>query len=311
MNILIVGGTGMIGINAALHLRSKGHAVTLAARHRPDAGHPAAGFALLTGDFAKAEFTGADLAPFDAVVFAAGNDPRHLPKGADPEEFYRATQSEGVPAFAALARAAGVRRFVQIGSYYHHLRPDLAAGSPYIRARQLADEGARALADARFCAITLNPPSIVGAVPGMPALRYRMLAEWGRGLHPEIANAAPPGGTNYMSVRSLTEAIEGALLRGESGRAYLIGDESLGYRDFFQMFFDAAGSSAVVETVDAEHPILPDAYIVQGRGNALAYEPDAAETALLGYTRGDVRRAVNEVVAMAGGRDSGAKGPKT
>lgn len=296
MRILIIGGTGMIGINTALHLRGLGHDVHLAARKAPEAGHPAADFPIVQGDFTRGEFSEADLAPFDAVVFAAGNDPRHMPAGTDAEAFYRATQSDGVPAFAERAKAAGVKRFVQIGSYYHHLRPDLAEGSTYIRARQLADERVRALAGDGFNACTLNPPSIVGAVPGMPAPRYRTLAEWGRGLHPEIPDTAPPGGTNYMSVRSLAEAIAAALDHGEAGRAYLVGDENLSYRAFFQMFFDVAGRDVQVVTEDAEHPLLPDAFIIQGRGNVLEYEPDPG----LRYTRNDVARAVAEVVAMSG-----------
>jgi hypothetical protein len=48
---------------------------------------------------------------------------------------------------------------------------------------------------------------------------------------------------------------------------------------------------------DAEHPLLPDAFIVPGRGVTLAYEPDPAEVALLGYGRNDVRRAGREVGA--------------
>lgn len=303
MNVLIIGGTGMIGINTALHLLGLGHDVHLAARSKPDApDHPAHDFPVLLGDFTTGDFSEAELSPFDGIVFAAGNDPRHMPPGTDAEAFYRKTQSEGVPAFARVAKAAGVRRFVQIGSYYHHLRPDLAEGSTYIRARQLADEGVRALAGDGFMPCTLNPPSIVGAVPGMPALRYRTLAEWGRGLHPEIPNTAPPGGTNYMSVASVAQAVAGALENGEAGQAYLIGDENLGYREFFQLFFDVSGTAVTVETEDAEHPLLPDPYIVQGRGNVLTYDPDPAETALLGYARGDVRRAVAEVVEMAGGK---------
>ena len=167
MRILIIGGTGMIGFNTALHLQSLGHEVHLAARSTPKPDHPAAQFPVLTGDFTKAEFTKDDLSPFDAIVFAAGNDPRHMPANADVEEFYRKTQSEGVPAFAELARDAGVKRFVQVGSYYHHLRPGLAENSIYIRARQLADDRTRVLSRDGFCAVTVNPPSIVGAVPGL------------------------------------------------------------------------------------------------------------------------------------------------
>ena len=66
------------------------------------------------------------------------------------------------------------------------------------------------------------------------------------------------------------------------------------------MFFDAVGSGVTLETRDAEHPLLPDRFIVQGRGHSLRYEPDAAQTALLGYDRKDIARAVAEVVAMVG-----------
>ncbi len=300
MNILIVGGTGMIGGHAAQHLLARGHAVTLGARKPAAAGTPMEKMPVLIGDYTEGGFSPADLAEFDAVVFAAGNDIRHITADDDEAAFWDKTQIRGVPEFAEKVRAAGVSRFVQLGSYYHHLRPDIAETDAYVRARMLADEGARALATEGFNVSTLNPPSIVGAIPGIVAKRYQMLAAWGRGEMPEIGAWAPPGGTNYMSVRSLAQAIEGALLKAESGKAYLIGDESLSYRDFFQLVFDAVGSDVTLEVRDENHPLLPDRFIVQGRGNVLAYEPDPAETALLGYTRHDVARAVREVVDMAG-----------
>jgi nucleoside-diphosphate-sugar epimerase len=148
---------------------------------------------------------------------------------------------------------------------------------------------------------TLNPPSIVGAIPGIPARRYETLTAWATGERPDIPDYAPAGGTNYMSVRSLSEAIWGALQRAESGRAYLIGDANLTFRDFFQKIFDAVGSERRLVERDEEHPLLPDAFIVPGRGVVLAYEPDPADTALLGYRRGDVDRA-GAVVVPAGGR---------
>lgn len=298
MKILIVGGTGMIGGYAADFLAARGNAVTIAARRAPPAAVPMARYPVLLGDYTQGTFSEGDLAPFDAIVFAAGNDIRHLPKGTDEEEFWARTQIEGVPRFVALAKRAGVRRVVQLGSYYHQVMPHLIADNAYVRARHLADAGARALATADFNVSTLNPPSIVGVVPGVPARRYETLTAWAKGKRPDIPDYAPAGGTNYMSVRSLCEAIWGALRNAESGKAYLIGDANLSFRDFFQMIFDAAGTSRRLEERDQEHPLLPDAFIVPGRGRILAYEPDPAETALLGYTRGDVRRAVNEVVSL-------------
>lgn len=299
MKILIVGGTGMIGGHTAVYLRGLGHAVTLAARKPAAAGTPMAGFDTLIGDYIEGGFAEADLAPFDAIVFAAGNDTRHIPRDSDEVAFWERTQVRGVPAFVELARRAGVGRVVHIGSYYHQLRPDLIETDPYVRGRHLADVNVRALAAPGFNVSTLNPPSIVGAVPGLVAKRYETLADWARGRRPDLPLTAPPGGTNYMSVQSLAEAIAGALQHAESGRAYLVGDENLSYLQFFQMIFDAAGSTLRLEVRDEEHPLLPDRFIPQGRGNTLAFEPDAAETALLGYRRNDVRRAVAEVLAIA------------
>lgn len=302
MKILIVGGTGMIGGHAAAYLQAQGNAVTLAARKPAPAGTPMASMPVLVGDYSRGTFTERDLEPFDAIVFAAGQDIRHIPKGADEADFWRVMQIEGVPNFAALAKRAGVRRFVQLGSYYHQVMPHLVETNAYVRARSLADEGARAHASAGFNVSTLNPPSIVGAIPGIPARRYETLTAWAKGERPEIPDYAPAGGTNYMSVRSLSEAIWGALQRAESGRAYLIGDANLTFRDFFQKIFDAVGSERRLVERDEEHPLLPDAFIVPGRGVVLAYEPDPADTALLGYRRGDVDRAVAEVVAAVGRR---------
>lgn len=298
MKILIMGGTGMIGGHAALMLAAEGHEVTLGARKPSKAESPVAHFPHLLGDYTRGDFSPRDLEGFDAVVFAAGNDIRHLPADVDAEDFWRVTQIEGVPQFVARAKQAGVARVVQLGSYYHHVMPKLAETDAYVRARKLADEGARAFADATFNVSTLNPPSIVGALPGVTARRYERLVLWARGELPELPDFAPAGGTNYMSVRSLCQAISGALRNAESGRAYLVGDCNLRFRDFFQLFFDAVGSGRTLEERDAEHPILPDAFIVPGRGNVLAYEPDPAEVALLGYDRDDVTRAVREIVQM-------------
>nr|WP_281985055.1 NAD(P)-dependent oxidoreductase [Thalassorhabdomicrobium marinisediminis] len=298
MKILIVGGTGMIGGHAAALLRSQGHDVVLGARKpaRPDT--PMAQYPVLLGDYSKGDFSPQELGAFDAVVFAAGNDIRHLPKSVDRDEFWRVMQIEGVPEFVERARKGGVRRVVQIGSYYHQVMPHLAETDDYVRARKLADEGARALANDDFNVSTLNPPSIVGVLPGVPATRYETLVSWARGELPEIPDYGPAGGTNYMSVKSLCEAISGALNRAVSGKAYLIGDQNLHFNAFFQMFFDAVGSDRTVEERDAEHPLLPDAFIVPGRGQVLSYDPPADEVAQLGYSRNDVSRAVREIVGL-------------
>lgn len=295
MKILIVGGTGMIGAHTALHLRDQGNDVTVAARNPLADDSPVCDFPVLLGDYTEQTFTVDDLAPFEAVVFAAGQDIRHMGRDVDEAEFWEKTQTGGVPRFAALAKEAGVSRFVQVGSYYHHLRPEYAETMPYVAARKAADEGARALADENFNVSTLNPPSILGAISGVSAKRYRKLFSWAAGNEPQIPDFAPAGGTNYMSAQSLAEAIWGALQNAESGRAYLIGDQNLTFAEYFQLLVDAAGGDRSIEERNEEHPLLPDSFIVQGRGNVIAYDTDPAETALLGYTQGDCARAIAEM----------------
>lgn len=300
--ILVVGGTGMIGSHIVERLAARGDDVTVMSRGAASERDPLAisGIPRIAADYTSPEFETSLLSGFDSVVFSAGNDIRHVAEGDDDDTFWRAVQSVGVPAFAARAKQAGVGRFVQIGSYYHQLHPEWAKANPYVAARLAADEGTRALAGDGFAPITLNPPSIVGVIPERAPRNFRKLLSFVRGELPEPELYAPAGGTNYLSVRSLVEAVEGALARGEAGRAYLVGDANLRYREYFQLLADATGGGQVIEERDEAHPFLPDRFIVQGRGRAIAYEPDAGETELLGYGRGDVPRAIEEIVELAG-----------
>ena len=233
------------------------------------------------------------------MVFAGGQDIRHIAGEDEDEALWDRVQRRGVPAFALLAKEARVSRFVQIGSYYHHLRPDLAKTIPYVAARRDADELTRALSDESFAAVTLNPPSIIGTTPGRNLRRFAKIIAWVRDEVADPPLFTPPGGTNYMSVRSLAQVAVGALDRGVAGAAYLLGDKNLRYQEYFQLLADASGSTLVVDERDENQPYQADRFMVQGRGNVLAYEPDAADVALLGYDRNDVRRAVEEIVANA------------
>lgn len=296
MKILVVGGTGALGGHAATHLASKGHQVTVGGRKPPLADTPMARLPFLQGDYVAGDYTPQRLEGFDWVVFAAGNDPRHVPQGSDFAAHLLKANHEAVPAFFRAARQAGVKRALQLGSYYPQAAPQLLEGNAYIQSRLAACENARAEAGPGFDVVSVNAPFMVGSVTGLPSMIFRPYVQWAEGKLP-IPAYAPSGGTNFMSYRSLSEAIEGALERGRTGRAYLVGDENLSFAQYFQLFFDALGRKIRVDGRDEAHPLLPDVAIPQGRGNWVRVEPDATEVALLGYRRNDVANAVAEVVA--------------
>lgn len=299
---LVIGGTGMIGSHIAALLAKHGDSVTIASRSTSGKYDPE----LITGmprvaiDYTDADLSPTDLEAFTDIVFTAGNDIRHVAAEDESDEFWDRVQSKGVPRFAEISKQAGINNFVQIGSYYHQLNPEWAEGNDYISARKAADEGARALSGDGFVPITLNPPSIVGAVPGRSLKSFERLIAWMRGDVEGPDLVAPAGGTNYMSVRSLSQAVLGALERGEAGKAYLVGDMNLRYAAYYNLLAEVAGLTTRFEEKDAEHPFLPDRFIVQGRGNAIAYEPDPADLALLNYDRNDVRRELQEIVELIG-----------
>ncbi|MFN3469896.1 MAG: NAD-dependent epimerase/dehydratase family protein [Novosphingobium sp.] len=300
MKVLVIGGTGALGGHAALHLAAQGHDVTISGRGAAaPAGTALATLGYMQGDYVAGDFTADRLGGFDWMVFAAGNDPRHVPQGADFAAWLHKANHVALPAVFAAAREAGMSRAVQLGSFYPQAAPELVAGNVYIQSRLAACEGARAEGRPGFDVVSVNAPFMVGTVAGLPSAIFEPYVQWAKGNIP-VPFFAPTGGTNFMSFRSLSEAIEGALLRGEPGKAYLVGDENLSFRDYFQLFFDAVGNPVTLEARDEELPLLPDVAIPQGRGNTIRYEPDAGEVALLGYRRGDVAAAVAEIVAQFG-----------
>ena len=93
----------------------------------------------------------------------------------------------------------------------------------------------------------------------------------------------------------MSEAIEGALQRGQGGKAYLVGDENLSWKAYLELYFQAVGNPVDLPVSTAEHPLFPDMILYAGRNAVIEYEPDYGE---LGYSRGNVRAAVEELVRV-------------
>ncbi|AHE52082.1 NAD-dependent epimerase/dehydratase family protein [Sphingomonas sanxanigenens] len=296
MKILVVGGAGMIGGRAALHLKGKGHDVTIAGRTPPAPGTPLGDLPFLRVDYINMAFDREALGQFDALVFAAGNDVRHKPQDID-DSYWHDANSVGVPRFFAAAKEAGIRRAVNVGSFYPQAAPELVATNAYVRSRKESDDGVAALADDNFAAMSVNAPFVVGAVPGLTLPMFAAYTQYAEGKFAPMPEFTPPGGTNFISTQSLAEAIEGALERGEPGASYLVGDENLSFQDYFGAFFEGVGR-AKPPVRDEEHPMLPDGALFFGRGNSLFYETDPKVADLLSYRRQDVKPAIAEIVAQ-------------
>lgn len=292
-NVLIVGGTGLTGAHAALHLRAAGHTVTLMSRSTPTV--PAlAGFPHIAGDYIHAPPTREVLGTFDHLVFAAGADIRQLPPGESDEAFFEHANVQAIPAFFALARDAGVGSAVYIGSYYPQVVPETIETSVYVRSRHLADEGVRALATDTFRVCSLNAPFILGYVEGVALPHLEALVHFALGRLEGLPAVAPDGGVNHITSTSMSVAIENALAKGRNGHAYLVGDENLSWKTYLERYFDHAGNPQDLPVSREEHPLFPDIMLYAGRNAVIDYEPEVAE---LDYPRNQVEKTIAALVA--------------
>lgn len=290
---LIVGGTGLTGAHAALHLRQSGHEVTLLSRSAP-ALECLRDFRHLAGNYVEDDFALDVLGNFDQMVFAAGADIRLLPPGEDDAAFFDRVNTRAIPRFFDRAREAGIARAVYIGTYYPQVTPEKIQTSPYVRSRYLADEGVRALNGDGFTVSSLNAPFILGHVPGLVLPHLEVLVQYAAGRLEGVPVVAPAGGVNHISSRSMSEAITAALLRGEGGRAYLVGDENLSWKAYLEMYFEAVGNPVDLAVSTEEHPLFPDIILYAGRNAVIDYEPDNGE---LDYSRHKVRETIEQLVA--------------
>jgi nucleoside-diphosphate-sugar epimerase len=296
VNVLIVGGTGLTGATTARYLREKGHEVTLMARSKP--ANPAlAEFPFRAANYIEDDIDPGQLAGFDWLVFAAGADIRMLPEGEDPATFFPRANARAIPAFFAAAKAAGIRRAAYLGTYYPQVVPEKIDTDVYVRSRHEADIAIRAMSDETFAVCSVNAPFIIGTFPGVVDAHLAALVQYVSGKIEGLPVVAPGGGVHHITALSLAEALEGALERGEPGRAYLVGDAYMAWQDYFQQFCAAVGQPRELEVSEEEHPMLPDMILYAGRNAVVDYEPDNAP---LNYTTGRVPAAIVEVARAYG-----------
>jgi nucleoside-diphosphate-sugar epimerase len=301
MKVLVVGGTGLIGGEAALHLQQQGHEVTIMAR-KPSAVPGLAAMNFIQGDYANDDCSDGRLQGFDWLVFSAAADIRNLPLDGSitPEAFYQKYNDEAVPEFFRAARNAGVSRAVYIGTFYPQVAPERIGVCPYVTSRHNTDVSVRALSTEQFNVCSLNAPFVLGHIPGLVVPHIDALVNYARGEIPGMPVFAPRGGTNHITSRSLAQAVANALLRGESGKPYLVGDENLSWKQYLEGWFTAVGNPQDLEVTEDEHPLFPNIILFAGAGATVSYEPLPEEVALLGYQRGCIAAMIDEIVGVSG-----------
>ena len=227
MKVLMIGGTGLLGSQAARELISRGHSVhSIALPPLPEGAllPPEMTLTLknsndMTDEELKSLFKG-----MDGFIFAAGVDERI--EGPSPiYDFFKKYNITPLERFLRLAKESGVKHAVIAGSYFSYFAKkwpemELSRWHPYIRSRLDQEAMAFSFADENFDVSVLELPYIFGAQKGRKPV-WVFLVEMLRGMKGAVLY--PRGGTAMVTVRQVGEAFAGALERGHGANAYPIG----------------------------------------------------------------------------------------
>ncbi len=242
MNILIIGGSGLLGTFAVNEALQRGHVVTALARTAHESG---GGVRWLTGDVTR--MTEAQLREAcegqDALIYALGLDDR-VPHARPAYPVFFEDHVTVCTRVGRVAREAGVKKFVVYGSYFTHLdqtQPALAMARhhPYVRARCEQRDAVLALARPGFDTYVLELPYIIGSLPkNVPpwTFLFSMLASPG-----PVALFFTRGGTAAVTARQVGQASLGAIERDVASGAYPLGGVNWTWAEWAHQFFAAAG----------------------------------------------------------------------
>ena len=247
MKVFMIGGTGLLGCEAARIFIEKGHEVTSVALPPLPEGAPIPKEMKLqmcniyekTDDEIRELLKG-----HDCFVFAAGIDER-VEYPAPVYDAYYKYNIAPLKRILPLCKEVGMKSAVILGSYFAYLakeRPDMKLYDkhPYIRSRVDQEKVAFSYADESFDVAVLELPYIFGTQPGRKPV-WVILIEQLKRMDSLPFTMYPGGGTAMLTVRQVGEVIVGAAEKSKGATAWPIGMYNLSWKEFLKIVYAARG----------------------------------------------------------------------
>lgn len=246
MKVCIIGGTGLLGSEAAKVLISRGHKVRAIALPPlpegavlpPEMEIKYGNYLEMTDDEIRDMFDGCD-----GFLFAAGVDER-VEGPAPIYNLYKKYNIDPLRRLLMLAKECGIHYTAVCGSYFSYFaktRPEwrLTEIHPYIRSRIDQEEVAMLAAeDDGFDVAVLELPYIFGTQPGRKPV-WMFLAESIRSM--KGATMWPQGGSAMVTVHQVGQALAGALEHNRGGHCYPIGYYNMTWKQMLTICHKAMG----------------------------------------------------------------------
>ena len=255
MKVFMVGGTGLLGAEAARIFIERGHKVRSVALPPLPKGAPIPEEMELTfEDINKIsdEEVNKLLKGCDTFVFASGIDER-VECPPPVYDWYDKYNIKPLERLLPLCKKAGIKKAIVLGSYFSMLNKEeygykqklpkgLLERNPYIRARIKQEEVVQSFVDDKFDAAVLELPYIFGTQPGRQPV-WTVLIEQIKSMDKMPMTMYPGGGTAMLTVRQVGESIVGAAehIDGQGFKAWPIAMYNQTWKEFLRIVYDARG----------------------------------------------------------------------
>ena len=247
MKVFMIGGTGLLGCEAARIFIERGHQVKSVALPPLPEGAPIPEEMELEfcNIYEKSdEEIKAMLQGYDCFVFAAGIDER-VEFPAPVYDAYYKYNIAPLKRILPLCKEVGMKNAVILGSYFSYAAKQypemkLTEKHPYIRSRIDQEEVAFSFADENFDVAVLELPYIFGTQPGRKPV-WVILIEQIKMMDKLPCTMYPGGGTAMLTVRQVGQVIVGAAEKSKGAKAWPISMYNQTWKEFLKIVYAARG----------------------------------------------------------------------
>ncbi len=240
MKIIIIGGTGLLGLAAAKEMLRRNHQVkTIALEDHSKLVELPNKLEVIFGDYEL--MTDAELKMhlegYDSLVFAAGVDERYEHQ-APIYDFYKEKNIIPLKRLLKLAKEMKLKSAIICGSYFTYLdrlweNLYLYENHPYIKSRLDQSNEAFSFHDKNFAVTVLEIPYVFGIQPGRKPVWIFLVEQIQR---MKLFTFYPKGGTAMITANQVGQAIASAVETAQGAKNIPLGYYNMTWKKMLKIF---------------------------------------------------------------------------
>jgi dihydroflavonol-4-reductase len=248
--VLITGANGFLATNTIIELLNHGFYVIGLLRDRKKFILPAqTNLELIEGDILDIDFIETIIQKCDYILHVASETRQSLTKYSD---YYR-INVEGTEKLIRLAVKYRIKKFVYVstagtigfgtkecpGDENNKIKKPFSES--YYMISKLAAQDIVLANTGEVDSVVVNPSFLIGPYDQKPSSGRIILLGFNRRII-----FYPPGGKNFIHVFDVAKGIVSAMLKGKNGEKYLLANENMSFKEFYQKLSGISGTRSLL-----------------------------------------------------------------